>query len=63
MRNDNGQKIRIILKRTAELAPNSPTCIQIFNILMRQLLSDLGMKEIQRCYYAPDALTQVGNTG
>ena len=52
-RKHDGEKIRITIKRTAELSPKNPQCIQIFNIMFRQILSDLELKEVQRAYFDP----------
>ncbi|XP_065831086.1 piwi-like protein 1 isoform X3 [Oscarella lobularis] len=37
---------------TNELPPSSPTCIQMFNIIFRKVMRQLGMKQVGRHYFS-----------
>ncbi|XP_078600489.1 piwi-like protein Siwi [Branchiostoma floridae x Branchiostoma japonicum] len=45
--------IRITITLTNEVPPTSPLCLQIYNILFRKFLKNIGMQEINRNYYNP----------
>ncbi|XP_066267753.1 piwi-like protein 1 [Branchiostoma lanceolatum] len=45
--------IRITITLTNEVPPTSPICLQIYNILFRKFLKNIGMQEINRNYYNP----------
>ncbi|XP_038152129.1 piwi-like protein 1 [Cyprinodon tularosa] len=49
----NGEKVVITITLTNELPPNSPVCIQFYNILFRRILRILDMQQIGRNYYNP----------
>nr|BAG69146.1 Piwi [Botryllus primigenus] len=51
-RTDNST-VKIIISLTNELPPNSPVCIQLYNILFRSVLEKVGMKQVGRHYYDP----------
>ena len=45
--NPNTQEaITISVKLVSELPTNSPTCYQLYNILMRDMLKVIGMKQV-----------------
>lgn len=45
--------VKLTISHTAELPPNSPLCVQLYNILFRSVLEKLGMKQVGRHYYDP----------
>jgi aubergine-like protein len=52
-RQSDGEKVRITFALTNELPPNSPTCLQMYNIIFRRILAMIDCQQIQRHYYAP----------
>ncbi|XP_035699349.1 piwi-like protein 1 [Branchiostoma floridae] len=57
-RNDDAD-IKITITLTNELPPTSPTCIQLYNILFRKALHEIGMQQIGRNNYNPDMAAYV----
>ncbi|XP_009955581.1 PREDICTED: piwi-like protein 1, partial [Leptosomus discolor] len=53
-RTRNGEDVKITITLTNELPPNSPTCLQFYNIIFRRLLKMLNLQQIGRNYYNPD---------
>ncbi|KAJ8408576.1 hypothetical protein AAFF_G00252110, partial [Aldrovandia affinis] len=49
-----GENVRITVTLTNELPPNSPVCLQFYNIIFRRVLRILNMQQIGRHYYSPD---------
>ncbi|KAJ8346598.1 hypothetical protein SKAU_G00279990 [Synaphobranchus kaupii] len=49
-----GEKVRITVTLTCELPPNSPVCLQFYNIIFRRVLRILNMQQIGRHYYNPN---------
>ncbi|XP_052219954.1 piwi-like protein 1 [Dreissena polymorpha] len=52
-RKTDGTVVQVIIKLTNELPPNSPQCIQVYNIIFRRVLAMIEMKQIGRNYYNP----------
>jgi aubergine-like protein len=48
-----GENIRITFKLANELPPDSPTCIQMYNVILRRVLKMIDMQQIGRHYYNP----------
>ncbi|XP_071093957.1 piwi-like protein 1 isoform X1 [Haliotis cracherodii] len=48
-------RIRVTITLRTELPPDVPQAIQVFNIIFRRLLAQLGMKQVQRHYYDFDS--------
>ncbi|XP_039273647.1 piwi-like protein 1 [Styela clava] len=51
--------VKLTIALTSELPPNSPICIQLYNIIFRAVLAKLGMKQVGRHYYDPGAAFSV----
>ncbi|KAL4223114.1 Piwi-like protein 1 [Mactra antiquata] len=49
----DNENIKITIKLTNELPPNSPQCIQVYNIIFRRVLGAIQMQQIGRNYYNP----------
>ncbi|XP_046559920.1 piwi-like protein 1 [Haliotis rubra] len=47
----DGVQIRLTITLTSELPPDAPQAIQVFNIILRRLLRQLGMDQVQRHHY------------
>ncbi|XP_078682113.1 piwi-like protein 1 isoform X3 [Branchiostoma floridae x Branchiostoma belcheri] len=58
-RRNDGADIKITITLTNELPPTSPTCIQLYNILFRKALHEIGMQQIGRNNYNPDMAAYV----
>ncbi|XP_071789596.1 piwi-like protein 1 [Asterias amurensis] len=52
-RKDSDAIVEVTVTLTNELAPTSPTCIQVYNIIFRKILAFVGMEQIGRHYYNP----------
>ncbi|WAR02486.1 PIWL1-like protein [Mya arenaria] len=52
-RRSDSAKVKITIKLTNELPPNSPQCIQVYNIIFRRVLAAIEMQQIGRNYYNP----------
>lgn len=50
-RETDGEIISIKIKRIAEIVPESPNFVHLFNLVFRRCLKLYGMKEIDRNYY------------
>ncbi|KAK2155427.1 hypothetical protein NP493_2079g00007 [Ridgeia piscesae] len=48
-------KVRITITFVTEVPPNSPTMLQMFNIIFRRILNMIDMKQIGRHYYSPES--------
>ncbi|XP_078598436.1 piwi-like protein 1 [Branchiostoma floridae x Branchiostoma japonicum] len=59
----DGADIKITITLTNELSPTSPMCIQLYNILFRKALHEIGMKRIGRNNYNPGKTIQVPQHG
>jgi len=55
------ERIRVSIKRVSELAPYSETRLHVYNVMMRQILADLEMKEVQRAYFSPKGAVVLRN--
>jgi len=62
-RKTDGENIRVTVKLTNELPPDSPTCMHMYNIIFRRVLSMIEMKQIGRHYYNPKAAVAVERHG
>ncbi|XP_038059144.1 piwi-like protein 1 [Patiria miniata] len=58
-RRDTDAIVTITITLTNELAPTSPTCIQVYNIIFRKILGFVGMQQIGRHYFNPNDPTVV----
>ncbi|NWU61322.1 PIWL1 protein, partial [Pterocles burchelli] len=60
-RTRNGEDVKITITLTNELPPNSPTCLQFYNILFRRILKMLNLQQIGRNYYNPSDPINIPN--
>ena len=58
-RRHDGEMITVTIKLTNELPPNSPQCIQVYNIIFRRVLAIIDMKQIGRNYYNPQQAVSI----
>lgn len=63
VRKHDEEKIRLTIKLTNELPPDSPTCMHMYNVIFRRVLSMIEMKQIGRHYYNPKAAVSVERHG
>ncbi|XP_072456841.1 piwi-like protein 1 [Notamacropus eugenii] len=47
----SGENVRITITLTSEILPNSPTCLQFYNIIFKRLLNTLKLVQIGRNFY------------
>ncbi|XP_078682114.1 piwi-like protein 1 [Branchiostoma floridae x Branchiostoma belcheri] len=52
-RKTDGATITITITLTNEVPPTSPVCLQIYNILFRKFLKDIGMQRVNRSHHNP----------
>ncbi|XP_010187806.1 PREDICTED: piwi-like protein 1 [Mesitornis unicolor] len=60
-RTRSGEDVKITITLTNELPPNSPTCLQFYNIIFRRLLKMLNLQQIGRNYYNPSDPINIPN--
>ncbi|XP_022105120.1 piwi-like protein 1 [Acanthaster planci] len=53
-RRNSDEIVTITITLKAELAPNNPTCLQVYNIIFRKVLGLMGMQQIGRHYFNPN---------
>ncbi|XP_072043848.1 piwi-like protein 1 [Amphiura filiformis] len=53
-RKKDGTDVELTVTLTNELPPNSPICLQVYNIIFRKVLSMIGMEQVGRHYYNPN---------
>jgi aubergine-like protein len=49
-----GVQQQVIVSFSAEVAPNSPTALQLFNLIFKQILGMVGFSQVQRHYFNPN---------
>ncbi|XP_028415241.1 piwi-like protein 1 [Dendronephthya gigantea] len=54
-RKSDDAPVEITITLTNEIPHNSPSCLQLYNIIFRRILSMMDMKQIQRHYFKPDS--------
>nr|XP_020860017.1 piwi-like protein 1 isoform X4 [Phascolarctos cinereus] len=47
----SGENVRITITLTNELLPNSPTCLQFYNIIFKRFLNTMNLVQIGRNFY------------
>ncbi|XP_019620692.1 PREDICTED: piwi-like protein 1 [Branchiostoma belcheri] len=52
-RKTDGATITITITLTNEVPPTSPVCLQIYNILFRKFLKNIGMQRVNRSHHNP----------
>lgn len=58
-RNIDGADIRIKIALVVELQPDSPEITQMYNIILRRVMSLIKMKQIGRNYYNPEKTIEI----
>ncbi|XP_033126803.1 piwi-like protein 1 [Anneissia japonica] len=54
-----GENVQITFKLTNELPPYSNTCMHMYNVIFRKVMSSLNMQQIGRHYFNPDSKIMV----
>src|SRR4051812_40429611 len=62
--NDGGpnfdtQNIKLVVTLVADLEPGDPTCLQFYNLIMRNCFEHLRLELIKRHYYDPNLAKEV----
>lgn len=58
-RQSDGERIRITFTLRAEIAPNSMSALQMYNVIFKRILGMIDCKQIQRHYYAPSLAVSI----
>jgi aubergine-like protein len=63
VRKTDGEKITITIRRTNEIMPTDPTCLQLYNIIFKRVLTQNKMNAIGRNYYNPKDAVRIPQHG